>query len=142
MIEKLQQKYPDSEHFKWNRDNDNFKILSEADLMISDFSSVIFDYSLVFDRPIIYTDTEFNTAPYDAAWFEELPWTVRCMDTIGRKLSPEDFPNMKAIVDEVIADDRYAEGRAHAREITWANQGEAAVKAVDYLVNKLQSFEN
>ena len=133
LMDKLQQKYPNNDHFQWNRDNDNFEVLSRADIMISDFSAVIFDYSLIFDRPIIYTDTEFDPAPYDAAWFDELPWTVRCMGTIGKKLSKDDFPKMKAVIDEVISDDRYAEGRAKAKELLWSHQGSSAVKAVDYL---------
>lgn len=134
LMERLQTEYPESEHFHWNRDNDNFKVLSEADLMISDFSAVIFDYSLIFDRPIIYADTEFDPSPYDAAWLEELPWTVRCMDTLGRKLSRDDFPKMKQIIDEVMADDCYADGRKKAKELLWSFPGQAAQKAVDYLL--------
>lgn len=95
---------------------------------------MIFDYSLIFDRPILYADTEFDPSPYDAAWFEELPWTVRCMDTLGRKLNKDDFPQMKQIIDEVMADDRYAEGRRQAKELLWAFPGQAAQKTVDYLL--------
>ncbi len=134
LMEKLQKQYPENERFHWNRDNDNFKALSEADLMISDFSGVIFDYSLTFDRPIIYTDTQFDKSPYDAAWFEELPYTVRCLDTIGRKLSPEDFADMKRIIDDAADDRRFSEGRAKAKELLWAYPGESAHRIVDYLM--------
>ena len=50
IIDRLMQKYPESEMFLWNRDNDNFSVLQAADILISDFSGVIFDYSLVFDE--------------------------------------------------------------------------------------------
>ena len=45
MLDSLMSKYPDLE---WNFDNDNFDILNRADLLISDFSGVIFDFALVF----------------------------------------------------------------------------------------------
>lgn len=140
LMERLQEKYPNNASFQWNKDNDNFKVLSEADIMISDFSGVIFDYCFIFDKPIIYTETNFDTSPYDVAWLDELPWNVRIMDTLGRKLSTKDFPNMKDIIDSVIADDQYAVGRKKARRIAWAYPGESAQKVVDFLENKLDQL--
>jgi CDP-glycerol glycerophosphotransferase (TagB/SpsB family) len=59
--------------------------------MISDFSGVIFDYSLVFDRPVIYADTSFDKSPYDAAWLDEPLWTFRILPSLGIPLKKEDF---------------------------------------------------
>ena len=56
MLNALMQQYPDSEHLTWNRDNDNFDVLRSADLLISDFSGVTFDFALIYDKPIIYAD--------------------------------------------------------------------------------------
>ena len=53
LMDRLMKEYPESEHFHWNRDNDNFDILNSSDIMISDFSGVIYDYTLVFDKPLI-----------------------------------------------------------------------------------------
>ena len=58
-------KYGEGSGVTWNRDNDNFEILKKADIMISDFSGVMFDFALVFDKPIIYADTSFDASVYD-----------------------------------------------------------------------------
>ena len=44
--------YPESDRLEWNRDTDNFNVLNRSDILISDFSGVIFDFSLVYDKPV------------------------------------------------------------------------------------------
>ena len=75
MLEKLMSKYDDQAKVEWNKDTDNFNVLMKSDILISDYSGVMFEFTMVFDKPIIYTDTKFDARPYDADWIEETPWT-------------------------------------------------------------------
>ncbi|MBQ7464356.1 MAG: CDP-glycerol glycerophosphotransferase family protein [Lachnospiraceae bacterium] len=136
MMDKLQAKFPESEKLHWNRDNDNFDVLKSADIMITDFSGVMFDYALIFDRPFIYADIEFDKSAYDAAWLEEDMWTLRILPSIGIPLKEEDFDNIKDVIDKAVGDESLAAGRDRARAETWANPGRAAELTVDYLVKK------
>ena len=86
ILEPLWKEFPDSEQLHWNYDNDNFEALWNADIMITDFSGIIFDYALVFGRPIIYADTSFDPAPYDAAWIEEPLWRFEVLKQLGAPL--------------------------------------------------------
>ncbi len=61
ILKSLSEKYSS---FEWNYDNDNFNVLSRADILITDFSGVMFDYALIFDKPFIYADTNFDESPY------------------------------------------------------------------------------
>lgn len=133
LLARLRSRFPESERFSWNFDNDNFEALKNADLMITDFSGVMFDYALVFDRALLYADVQMDTAPYDAAWFEEENWRLRILPELGKKLDPADFGRMKDLIDEVLSDDRYAEGRRRLREICWQKRGRSACETVDYL---------
>ncbi|MBP5154144.1 MAG: hypothetical protein ILP12_03955, partial [Lachnospiraceae bacterium] len=72
-------------------------------------------------------------APYDAAWFEEENWRLRILPELGKKLDPADFGRMKELIDEVLSDDRYAEGRRRLRDICWQKRGRSACETVDYL---------
>ena len=136
MMDKLMAKFPEGEKLHWNRDNDNFEVLKSADIMITDFSGVMFDYALIFDRPFIYADIEFDKSPYDAAWLEEDMWTLRILPQIGIPLKEEDFDNIKEVIDRTVNDETLAAGRDRARQETWANPGRAAELTVDYLVRK------
>lgn len=131
ILKPLQDKFP---NVVWNTDNDNFDILSKSDLLITDFSGIIFDYSLVFNKPLIYADTNFDTLPYDADWLDEPMWALKVLPEIGIKLKEEDFPNIEQIIESALTSKDLQEGRNKIKEICWTNQGFAAEKITDYLV--------
>lgn len=137
MLDDLKASYPD---IQWNFDNDNFNILNKADLMISDFSGVIYDYSLIFNKPLIYADTEFDTLPYDADWLDEKIWSLRVLPKIGVRLEEKDFDNLKTVIDGALTSKELEAGRTEVRAEAWRYTGESAVRVVDYLTSK--SLEN
>ena len=136
MIEGLMKKYPEGDRIEWNRDNDNFDVLKRSDIMISDFSGVMFDFCLVFDKPLIYTDVQFDDSPYDACWLTEVPWTFRVLPKLGLKLTDDNMDELGNIIDKCLNDRSFEKGRQEAREETWANIGESAVRITDYLIEK------
>lgn len=133
LMDSLQQQYHASDKLEWNRDRDNFDVLNRADVLISDFSGVIFDYALVFDKPVIYTDTEFDKGPYDAWWLDEEPWVFRILPSLGQKLDENNLSNVKELIDTCLSDNKYAAGRNLARQETWVYQGEGARRVADYI---------
>lgn len=140
LMERLMQNYPDSDQLEWNRDNDNFQVLKRADILISDFSGVLFDFSLVYDKQIIYADTEFDKGPYDAWWLETPYWTFTALPRIGQKLTPENLDSLKDMIDTCLTDSRYEQGREEVRTETWEHKGEGAMRAVDYCLKKYQEL--
>ena len=141
IIEGLMTKYPGSEDLEWNRDNDNFEVLRKADIMISDFSGVIFDFTLVYDKPVIYTAAQIDRSIYDAWWLDTPLWTEKILPKLGRELNENSIDDVKTTIDECLNDKRYALGREEARKESWAYMGEGAVRVVDYLTEKKNSLE-
>ncbi len=140
MMDSLMKKYPDSQKLEWNRDNDNFDVLRRSDILISDFSGVLFDFSLVFDKPIIYADTSFDKAPYDACWLDEEMWTFDILPEIGQQLTEENLDSIKDVIDSCLNDTKYSKGRDKARNDTWVHMGEAATRTADYLITKHENL--
>ena len=136
LMDRLMAAYPDSDRLEWNLDNDNFEVLRRADLMISDFSGILFDFSMVFRKPVIYADTSFDKGPYDAWWLKEELWTFETLEKIGKKLTPDRLDSLKDEVDDMLRSARYTEAIDNACREAWAHQGEAAVRIVDYLMEK------
>ena len=139
-MEALMKEFPESDQLEWNRDNDNYPVLRRSDIMISDFSGVIFDYSLVFGKPVIYADTEFDKSPYDACWLSEELWTFRVLPKIGRPLRQEEFGYLKELIGSMLDNPSYEEAIREAREETWTHIGSAAALAADYLIEKQQAL--
>ena len=136
MLDKLMSKYTDESKVIWNKDNDNFEVLRQSDILISDFSGIIFDYTLVFDKPLIYTDTKYDIRPYDADWIEETPWTFRILPELGIELNEENVGNIKELIDKCIDDPSFSKGRDKARSETWVPMGNGAELTVDYILKK------
>ena len=140
VLEPLWKAFPDSDKLQWNYDNDNFEVLRKADLMITDFSGIIFDYALVFGKPIIYADTSFDPAPYDAAWIDEPLWRFEVLKDLGACLREEDFSHMGELIDELIQQKQEHTARETVRTQAWQCVGEGAKRTADYMISKYQEI--
>lgn len=140
LMEQLMAQYPNSDRLEWNRDLDNFEVLRRSDILISDFSGVIFDFALVYDKPIIYTDPNFDLGLYDAWWLDTPLWTLSALPRLGRQLTAENMDHLKELIDTCLEDPRFEEGRKAVLAETWAHYGEGAVRTAEYLINKYEEL--
>ena len=136
MLDKLMQEHPASERLKWNRDNDNFEVLRRSDILISDFSGVLFDFALVFGKPVIYAEAEFDYSPYDACWLDEEIWSFKALRRIGATIDGDNISDLKALVDEMLTAPSYRRALDEICAETWANIGSSAARIADYMIAK------
>ena len=97
-------------------------------------------FTLIYDKPVIYTDPQFDVSLYDAWWLNTPLWTTSALPRIGCQLTEENMENLKEIIDTCIVDSKYAEGRRCVKEETWEHTGEGADRAVTYLLNKYEEL--
>ncbi|MBO4696946.1 MAG: CDP-glycerol glycerophosphotransferase family protein [Lachnospiraceae bacterium] len=141
IMDDIMSRFPESDRIHWDRSSDNFESLKKADILISDFSGIIFDFALVFDRPVIYTEPNFDKAVYDAWWLEEEPWTFGALEKIGIVLNDDRINNLCEVVEEGLSSTRLKKGRAEIRKETWTNIGKAAESTVDYCIELRNSLQ-
>lgn len=141
MIERLMSKYPNSDKIQWNRDTDNFDVLSKSDILISDFSGVVFDFTLIFDKPIIYTNPDFDISLYDAWWLDTPLWTKSALPRLGMQLTSDNFDDLSHLIDSCLSDPKFKVGRDEVRSETWKFVGQGAVKTADYLIAKYEEIK-
>ena len=139
-INALQKAFPDSDRLEWNFDNDNFDVLNRSDILISDFSGVMFEFTLVFGKPLIYTDVSFDKAPYDAGWLEDEPWTFTALPRLGKQLTEDNFDRIGEMIEACLNSSELKEGREQARQETWANIGHSVEIIADYLIRKKEQL--
>ncbi len=138
-LDRLMAKYPDSDKLTWNRDNNNFDVLKRSDIMISDFSGVILDFTLIFDKPVLYSAGELDTAIYDAAWFDKEE-AVDLYKKLGIEITESDFPTLREKILAAIDDESLSDARREVRDLAWVNRGQAASAVVDYLTAKYKEL--
>lgn len=142
ILKPLQEKFSHEKfsNFTWNFENDNFSALNKADILITDFSGIIFDFSCVFDKPLIYTSQFFNTLPYDADWLSEPMWSFKVLPKIGFELKEENLEHISDLITDALKSKNLQEGRDEVRSECWENRGHSAEKIVDYLEEKLKEI--
>ena len=140
-MDQLMTAYSNQVQLEWDRSTDNFDTLRRSDILISDFSGIVFDYTLVHDKPVLYADTSFDSAIYDACWLEEPLWTFQVLPQLGMQITEEDLPHLKKMIDICIVDPKFAVAREKIRNETWVHRGESAALIADYLTGKLNEFQ-
>ena len=141
MLEKLMNRYKDDSRVQWNRDRDNFDILNQSSILVSDFSGVVFDFTLIFDKPIIYTNSEFDLSIYDAWWLEKDLWTQSALPRLGKQITDDNIEKMDELIKEVLSSEEYKKGREEVRNETWQHIGEGASRVCDYLIHKYEEIQ-
>ena len=101
---------------------------------------MIFEFTLIYNKPVVYTDPDFDLSPYDCWWLDKPLWTVSALPRLGQCLTEETMPHLKDLVDECLADPRFAKGREEVRSETWMYPGEGAARVADYLCTKLDEL--
>ena len=103
MIDSLIEKY---DNFEWDLSPNNIQALSRADILISDFSCIVFDYAFLMKKPFLYVDTNFNLEITDCNDLKEnKPWKYEIVDKIGKKISIQDVSKIKDIIEEIKKDE-------------------------------------
>ena len=141
-LETLTEKYRDASNLEWDYERENIFSLSKADIMISDFSGIIFDYVFLFDKPVIYVKQNIDMRPYDADdLFDEASggapenlWQFKALKEIGVELKEEFFDSIEGVIKDVTGSASFQEARRWARDEAWQYRGEAGRRTADFMI--------
>ncbi|MDR2447171.1 MAG: CDP-glycerol glycerophosphotransferase family protein [Treponema sp.] len=137
VVETMRSALASHPNIEWNFDAENNAVLSRADILISDFSGVIFDYAFLFERPVVYPSFTFDTRPYDLADIEEEAWTFRAIREIGVPLDEAMFADIETALNAAIENAQSVLKSERARRLkdeAWMYRGEAGERVVDFLL--------
>lgn len=136
MLERLSKRYENKTNVEWDYDRDNMIAMSKSSIMISDFSGIIFDYSFLFDNPLLYVESEFDKRPYDMDDVPDEAWQFATLRKIGIKIQEGSLSDIKSIIENASSSKELQDARDRAKAEAWFNIGSSAEKVVDFLVQK------
>ena len=140
ILKRLEEKYFNLKNLEWDYKKDNIHSLSKADIMISDFSGIVFDYSFLFNKPLLFVAQGFDMRPYDADDLgedaAEKLWQFRTLKEIGIELKEEDFPKIGEIIQSASESRELLAARQKAKDTAWQFNGEAGKRIVDFLIKQ------
>lgn len=142
IIDKFQNRYKDKNNVEWDFNRVNIYSLSKADIMISDFSGVIFDYAFLFEKPVIIPSFTFDKRGTDAIEIDEEVWTFETIPKISFKLDENNFSNISQIIEDSINNETLKNNILKAKEEAYMYEGQASKRAVQFLNDMLITINN
>jgi len=133
VLERLQARYKDKGNIEWDYERENIYSLNKADIMISDFSGIIFDYIFLRDRPVLYVSQNFDLRPYDADDLAHELWQFKTVKETGIELQENDFQRITEIIKSAGDSEIFKTARKKARETAWQYPGEAGKRVFEFM---------
>ena len=103
VMDGLMTAFPDSSSLKWDTEKDGLIAMFHSDIMISDFSGIIFDYLFLFERPVLTFKAQFEKRGREAMDLKEDSADIKLLDKIGQTLQESDIENISSIIENGIS---------------------------------------
>lgn len=138
MLARLEQRYADKSNVEWDYNRDNIHSMKRADIMISDFSGIIFDYTFLCDKPVMYVNADMDLRPYDAYDLHKQLWQFSVLEKMGIKLNEADFADIKTVILNASDSPALASERKDAKRTAWMHEGEAGRRIADFMLRAVE----
>ena len=114
--------------------------MARSHAMVTDISGVIFDYALLFEKPIFLVNAEYNLGGYDVIDIDGgKVWDVDKSREITRIIKPEEIRNLATIVKSDLGNtDVYRDKIRKIKDEEIYNFGRAGEAAAEALVEMLK----
>lgn len=138
ILKRLEEMYKNCTNVFWDYERDNIYSMKKSDIMISDFSGIIYDYTFLCDKPVIYVNAHLDLRPYDAYDIDggKNIWQFKTLKEIGIELDDSNFGNIESIIKNATDSADLAEKRKKAKQEAWMHQSEAGKNIVDFMIKK------
>ncbi len=127
-----------NEDFEIQTDFSSNSTVYTADLLITDWSAIGFEYSFTTCKPTLYINTKMKVVNKDWDQIDIKPYDIYARDIIGKSINKEDVQNADAICSDFIA--RQGEWAAQIkaeREAYFYNLGFSGEVGAEYLVRRI-----
>lgn len=138
-MEALKQKY-DSEHVMIQTDFSSNNPILEADLLITDWSGISWEYAFTTLRPILFIDTPMKVMNPEYEKIPTVPLNILLRDKLGKRLKPDEMDQVAETVDYLLEyKKQYREQIDMLAHEYIYNLGCSAKAGADYIIKSLQS---
>lgn len=118
----------------WDSETIGTRSMEKSDMLVSDTSSIRFDYAFLYEKPVVTLDIpRGKQLEYEGQFMSEI-WTDVAARRLGRVIGHDDIGNIVPIVKDVLASGS-GESLVSFRTDTITNLGCSAKAVVDELVD-------
>ena len=141
ILSKLNSRYGDT--LIWDYESENVYSLAKSDIMISDFSGIVYDYTFLMGKPVIYVKQGIDIRPYDAGDLGDDAidnlWQFRTLREIGIELKEDQFDRIGEIIKQASDSETLKTARDSARKTAWQFPGEGGKRIADFMIETVNN---
>jgi hypothetical protein len=133
----LQQKFANCPRIQWDTQVDGSASMAQADVLISDTSSVRFDFAFLYERPVITLDVpEEMMGDYERSALD-FKWEAALERQLGPVFTIEDKDALSQKLLDAVTKSAAPQNRTRVRDAWIANFGHSGEAVADWVERKL-----
>lgn len=134
---KFQQKY--GEKFNFEKDFSSNKTVYTADVLVTDWSSIAYEFSFTTYKPTLYINTPMKIMNPEYDKIDVVPFDIKVREELGAELDLDRVEHAGELVENLIEDtSQYYNDIAKLKEESFYGLGEAAKLSGDYILQSLK----
>ena len=138
-MESLKQKYASNENIEIQTDFSSNNPIMEADLMITDWSGITWEYAFTTLRPILFINTPMKVMNPDYQDIPVVPLNILLRDKLGKNLDTDQLSKVPETVEYLLTHkEEYREQIDELSNEYIYNHGTSAKVGADYMIKSLQ----
>lgn len=137
-IDALAEKYA-AHGVTFQKDFSSNKTVYMADLLITDWSSIAFEYAFSTLKPVLFINTPMKVVNPDYQELTTVPIDIELRDRVGISVAPENIvEEIVSAVDKLLADEQFSrESMRKLREEYIYNNGTSGKAGAKYIIDQL-----
>jgi YidC/Oxa1 family membrane protein insertase len=140
-MEGLKERYKYDEDIEIQTDFSSNSTIFEADMMITDWSGIAYEYAFTTCKPVLFIDTPMKIMNPEYQKIDTVPINIWMRNEIGTTLKPDQMDMAAETVQTMLAnaDAYYEKIDAFVHEYVY-NLGDSAKVGATYIIKELQSI--
>lgn len=124
---------------EFQKDFSSNKTVYMADLLVTDWSSIAFEYAFSTLKPVLFINTPMKVINPDYKELETIPIDIELRDKVGISLEPEVIEGeIISAVDKLLLDEQFSrESMKELREYYLYNCGNSGTVGAKYIIDRL-----
>lgn len=137
-LKALEETYSSNPRFSLQTDFSSNATVFTADVLITDWSGIAYEYSFTTLKPCLFINTPMKIMNPDYQELQIVPFDLRVRDQIGISLGTDELNKATEAVARLLCEELFApESIRKLREEYLFNIGKAAEVGADYIINQL-----
>ena len=138
-MEQLKEQFANDDDIEIQTDFSSDKTVFEADLMITDWSGIAYEYAFTTCKPVLFIDTPMKIMNPEYQKIDTVPINIWMRDEIGATVKPDEMDKVAGVVENMLAssDEYYKKIDDFVHEYDY-HVGESASVGGNYIVEAIQ----